>query len=35
MPRYVLPLFVAVLAAGAIWLTGEKRGQQAVSDSGD
>jgi hypothetical protein len=35
MPRYVLPLFVAVLAAGAIWLAGEKRGQQAVSDSGD
>jgi hypothetical protein len=29
MPRYVLPLFVAVLAAGAIWLTGEKRGRGA------
>jgi hypothetical protein len=30
MPRYVLPLFVAVLAAGAIWLAGEKRVQRAV-----
>jgi hypothetical protein len=28
MPRYVLPLFVAVFAAGAVCLAGEKQGQR-------
>ncbi|HEX3446183.1 MAG TPA: hypothetical protein VHS80_15810, partial [Chthoniobacterales bacterium] len=34
MPRYVLPLFVAVFAAGAIWLVGEKTDGKATDGGG-
>jgi hypothetical protein len=34
MPRYVLPLFVAVFAAGAIWLVGEKTQGKATDGGG-